>query len=344
VSECLIKAAFYRRLTPSSLNHAWLSYQKALKLIGSLPERVSVSRWVADALKNIQSWSFRTRSNERIINARKTVEQRLFNLRHGLTIDGRILPAIDWQTEGTDGLSITQRNVDHVMSTSNNDRAPVEMENAYLHSRERRLTIKKTIDMKGKQTDAAWLATISGLAATPITLELKAVDFDKNYPGHYQRQLKHVSISFVMTSSSGMDVENISAILTQVHSTTLVEPTEEGLGYLYNATKAPPEIKRDLRANQQIALSSQIADDGLGLGKDGWMYELVFHDGRYLPFEGTGAISRWELSFPDAEFARSLISADKKTALVKNIQIHLVYTAVDGGKEFTEKVKAIMPT
>lgn len=74
------------------------------------------------------------------------------------------------------------------------------------------------------------------------------------------------------------------------------------------------------------------------------MYELVFHDGRYLPFEGTGAISRWELSFPDAEFARSLISADKKTALVKNIQIHLVYTAVDGGKEFTEKVKAIMPT
>ena len=638
---------FYRQLTPSSLNHAWLSYQKALKLIGPLPERVSVSRWVAAALKDIQSWSFRTPINERIINARKTVEQRLFNLRHGLTIDGKILPAIDWQTESTDGPSITQRNVDHVMSTYNSDRAPVpafrfrqlapmaraaaqqlqdmgrhymklvedesntglsvllkeqeikfsefsvklqqeainsakaqsaalqssrqmaefrkdyythlievgrspieeaasglqwsaallqnvslppmivasvikalaptifgaavggnepssiidsgskaatiaakgskylaerlleesayerraaewafeqklaemdiqlldvqlkqtdvelkaavisldmaqadranlieahaymtsglailpvynwlvarqellyapaydavlslclsaeaawryeigdykstsfiktggwndtykgllageslmvdlqEMENAYLHSRERRLTIKKTIDMKGKQTDAAWLASLSGLATTPITLELKAVDFDKNYPGHYLRQLKHVSISFVMTSSSGMDLENISAILTQVDSTTLVEPTEEGLGYLYSATKAPPEIKRNLRANQQIALSSQVADDGLGLGKDGWMYELVFHDGRYLPFEGTGAISRWELSFPDAEFARSLISADKKTALVKNIQIHLVYTAVDGGKEFTEKVKAILPT
>ena len=118
-------AAFYRQLTPSSLNHAWLSYQKALKLIGPLPERISVSRWVADALKDLQSWSFRTPINERIINARKTVEQRLFNLRHGLTIDGRVLPAIDWQTDGTDGLSITQRNVDHVMSTHNSDRAPV---------------------------------------------------------------------------------------------------------------------------------------------------------------------------------------------------------------------------
>ncbi|OCX15882.1 Tc toxin subunit A [Pseudomonas graminis] len=632
---------FYRQLTPSSLNHAWLSYQKALKLIGPLPERASVSRWVADALKDIQRSAFRTPINERIINARKMVEQRLFNLRHGLTIDGKILPVMDWRTEGADALGIAQRNVDHMMSTYNSDRAPVpafrfrqlapmaraaaqqlqnmgryymklvedesntglavllkeqeikfsefsvklqqeainsvkaqsaalqysrqmaeyrkgyytnlidvgrsqmeeaatalmwtgsilqaqiapfsvgegiadsvpcifgmavggqkysgmisavislfdhasttcsftgeqlltesgyerraaewafeqklaemdtqlldlqikeadielkaavisldmaqadranlieahaymtsglailpvynwlvarqellyapaydavlslclsaeaawryeigdyksasfiktsgwndtykgllagesllvdlqEMENAYLQNKERRLTIKKTIDIKGEQNDIAWLAAIKNLATSPLTFDLKPAAFDKDYPGHYLRQLQHVSVSFVMAPGSGANLENISAILTQTDSTTLVEPTDEGLEYLYNATKAPPSIKRNLRAQQQIALSTGMADDGLGLGKDDWVYEMIFHDGRYLPFEGTGAISRWELSFPDPEFAKLLITADQKTVLVKNIQIHLVYTALDGGKAFADKVK-----
>ncbi|RZI54597.1 MAG: hypothetical protein EOP12_01985 [Pseudomonas sp.] len=65
----------------------------------------------------------------------------------------------------------------------------------------------------------------------------------------------------------------------------------------------------------------------------------MFHDGRYLPFEGTGAISRWQLSFPDEQFVKSLVNGDK--ALVKSIQLHMVYTAVDGGKDFTDKVKAL---
>jgi hypothetical protein len=44
-----------------------------------------------------------------------------------------------------------------------------------------------------------------------------------------------------------------------------------------------------MRASQQIALSSGMDDDG--------MFTLNFDDERYLPFEGTGAVSNWNLRF-----------------------------------------------
>ncbi|MEB0199272.1 neuraminidase-like domain-containing protein [Pseudomonas sp. 5S4] len=639
---------FYRQLTPGSLNHAWLCYQKALKLIGPLPERTSVSRWIPVTLNAVSNWIFRAPINERVTSARKTLERRLFNLRHGLTLDGKILPVMDWSKEGTDAFGFGQRGVGQLVSSYNSDRAQIpgyrfrqlipmaraavqqlqdmgrhymklmedefnttlsvllkqqeirisdftlklkqesinsfkakketlqlsrqvavsrkdfyanliqigrspmeeaatgliwtsavmksmsipfqiaagitegvvptiyglafggnkpyapmaktalaleisgeaskfvseqllveagyerraiewefelkqaeldiqsvdqqlkeanielnaatlsldeahaeranleeahvamttgftiipvynwlvarqellygpaydavlslclgveaawryeigdysspafiktsawadaykgmlagesllvdlqEMENAYTQRNERRLSIRKTIDVKGIQTAAEWLSTIKALTATPISFELKSVDFDKNYPGHYLRQLKHVSVSFVMNSDAGASLGNVSAILTQTDSTTLVEPDLEGAAYLYApVAKAPTCIKRNLRAQQQIALSSAVADDGLGLGKADWAYELLFHDGRYLPFEGTGAVSRWQLAFPDADFVKGLLAADGKTTLVNTIQIHLVYTALDGGKEFTDKVKTLLQT
>ncbi|MCF7533454.1 neuraminidase-like domain-containing protein [Pseudomonas petrae] len=633
---------FYRQLTPSTLNHAWLSYQKALKLIGPLPERTAVSRWVPVALNSLQDSAFRAPINERLTQVRKTVEHRLFNLRHGLTLDGKLLPIMDWRTEGADPFGFGQRGIGHLISSYNSDRMQVpayrfrqlipmaratvqqlqdmgryymklmedefnttlsvllkqqeirisdftlklqqeainsvkakkntlllgrqaavfrsdyytnlidvgrspmeeaatgliytaavlkgltapfsvgkgiadsfpcifgfsvggqenaaglsaaigvlhglsdiskfaseqllmesgyerranewkfelkqaeldiqsidlqvaetnvelnaatisldsaradrlnleeahvamttgftiipvynwlvarqellygpaydavlslclsaeaawryeigdynrpafiktsawvdsykgmlagesllvdlqEMENAHMQCNERRLTIKKTVDVKGTQTDEAWLATLKGLTNSPLVFDLKSADFDKNYPGHYLRQLKHVSVSFVMASEASDTMKEVSAILTQTDSTTLVEPAEDGAEYLYApATKPPASVKRNLRPQQQIALSSGAADDGLGFGPGDWVYELMFHDGRYLPFEGTGALSRWQLSFPDGEFVKSLVDGDK--ALVKSIQLHMVYTAVDGGKDFTDKVKTL---
>ena len=214
-----------------------------------------------------------------------------------------------------------------------------EMENAYLQSNERRLTIRKTINIWEAQTDTG-LKILKGLKSTPLTCDIKSADFDRSYPGHYLRQLKHVSVSFVMATEARDTMKEVSAILTQTDSTTLIEPVKDGAEYLYGlATKPPASVKRNLRAQQQIALSSGTADDGLGFGPGDWVYELMFHDGRYLPFEGTGAISRWQLSFPDEQFVRSLVNDDK--ALVKSIQLHMVYTAVDGGKEFTDTVKTL---
>jgi hypothetical protein len=219
-----------------------------------------------------------------------------------------------------------------------------EMENAYLQRNERRLTVKKTVTIWDATADKG-SEKLKAVNSTPLTSDIKSAEFDKNYPGPYLRQLKHVSVSFVMASDAGDTMKEVSAILTQTDSTTLLEPVAEGLAYFYptataNPVKPPVSVKRNQRAQQQIALSSLAADDGLGFGPGDWVYELMFHDGRYLPFEGTGAISRWQLSFPDEAFVKSLFNGDK--TLVKSIQLHLVYTAVDGGKDFTDQVKALL--
>jgi hypothetical protein len=62
----------------------------------------------------------------------------------------------------------------------------------------------------------------------------------------------------------------------------------------------------------------------------------MFHDGRYLPFEGTGAISQWQLVIPDVDLAQKMT-----IAVVKDIQINLVYTALSGDSEFTATVMGL---
>lgn len=210
-----------------------------------------------------------------------------------------------------------------------------EMENAYLLANERRLTIKKSISLKALLSTTSWVKAMEGLrGAKPLMFEFKASDFDRNYPGHYLRQLKHVSVSFVM--QTGATLDGMSAILTQVGNTTLIEPDKKGAEWLYQGGKElPGSIKRNLRAQQQIALSSLVAEDGLGYNPGEWVYELMFHDGRYLPFEGTGAISQWQLQIPDVEFATSLMTNNGSDTVVKDIQINLVYTALGADSDFT---------
>lgn len=92
---------YYRQLTLSTLNHAWLCYQQALKLIGPLPERAAVSRWTPVSLSDVNDERFRIPLNQRVIDVRKTLERRLYNLRHGLTLDGKALPnpISQWQLQ-----------------------------------------------------------------------------------------------------------------------------------------------------------------------------------------------------------------------------------------------------
>lgn len=205
-----------------------------------------------------------------------------------------------------------------------------EMENAYLLANERRLTIKKSFSLK-KLLGESWESSIKALPeSNALAFGLRASDFDKNYPGHYLRQLKHVSVSLVLNANKSLD--EVAAILTQTANTTLIEPNEDGIDYLKNGgEKIPPSIKRNLRAQQQIALSSQVQEDGLGYSPGEWVYELMFHDGRYLPFEGTGAISEWQLHIPDADIAKSLKDA------VEDIRINLVYTALPGNSTLVKK-------
>ncbi|MGI0486474.1 transposase family protein [Pantanalinema rosaneae CENA516] len=78
---------------------------------------------------------------------------------------------------------------------------------------------------------------------------------------------------------------------------------------------------------QSIATSTAQNDSGV--------FELNFRDERYLPFEGTGAISTWQLEIPTAfkQFDFNTIS---------DVIFHLKYTARDGGSSFRALVESTL--
>lgn len=75
--------------------------------------------------------------------------------------------------------------------------------------------------------------------------------------------------------------------------------------------------------SQEVALSSGIDDSGL--------FQLNFNDERYLPFEGTGAVSSWRLSMPKASNPFNFES-------ISDVIINLKYSAYDGGQTFATSV------
>ena len=69
---------------------------------------------------------------------------------------------------------------------------------------------------------------------------------------------------------------------------------------------------------------------------DDGLFELNFQDPRYLPFEGTGAVSTWRLSMP-----RSTNRFDFTT--ISDVIFKLRYTARDGGEGFRTRVAGLKP-
>ncbi|WP_296181156.1 neuraminidase-like domain-containing protein [Pseudomonas sp. UBA1879] len=226
----------------------------------------------------------------------------------------------------------------------------MQMESAFLSRHERRLEITKTLSLKallkdydpnaGLAPDAAtgWDAVLDTLRTQgEIDFELKSSTFDADYPGHYLRQLVRVSVSLPVVLKPYQDIH---ATLSQQTSTYLLKPQIGNVKYLYQQAGELPEggdddVRQDQlvinpRANQQIGLSTGVDDHG--------MFQLDFGDERYFPFEGTGAISRWTLSFPHHEAEDQQAMLDTLTDVI----LHIRYLAVDGGKAFAADVEKLV--
>ncbi|NEJ83557.1 hypothetical protein GR268_44670, partial [Rhizobium leguminosarum] len=149
-------------------------------------------------------------------------------------------------------------------------------------------------------------------------------DFDYDYPGHYCRQIKSLSLSFPALLGP---YQNVHATLTQTSNKTLLKADDKGVKYLLGVGKDQPDtsvLRVDVRANQQVALSQGLNDDGL--------FILNFEDPRYLPFEGTGAISSWLLEMPKSY---NPIEFDTITDVI----IRLQYTSLPGSTLFQKTVE-----
>jgi hypothetical protein len=143
-------------------------------------------------------------------------------------------------------------------------------------------------------------------------IELPEALFDIDFPGHYMRRVKSVSVSIpaVVGPYTG-----VNCTLTLLRDKTRVKnsPADD---YAEREGEEDDRFLTSWTRMQAIATSSAQNDSG--------MFELNFRDERYLPFEGAGVMSRWRIELP-----RDFRQFDYNT--IADVVLHIKYTAREGG-------------
>lgn len=194
-----------------------------------------------------------------------------------------------------------------------------QMEKTYLDANCREYELTKHFSMRSHFP----LAFLRLKATGYCEIEIPEWMFDLDYPGHYMRRIKNMTLTIpcVVGPYTGVHCR-----LTLLSSTTRIDPRladplsgccdgcTKGDGY--HALPDDTRIVKAYAATEAIATSSGQNDSG--------MFELNFHDERYLPFEFAGAVSRWRIELPpeNNQFDFDTLS---------DIIMHLNYTAREGG-------------
>lgn len=196
------------------------------------------------------------------------------------------------------------------------------MESAFVATDTRRFEITKAISLL--QIDP--LAFIKLKTDGVCEFDLGEALFDYDFPGHYCRQVKTIAVDLQIG-----DGVFLNATLTQMTSRVIMDPDPKAVAFLLAPSEtAPPAIRTNWKAQQQIALSSHTQYE-----TNSGVFELNFDGERFLPFEGTGAISRWRLELggpPGSYDLRNLT----------NVVITLKYTALQGGASFAASVRGLL--
>jgi len=206
----------------------------------------------------------------------------------------------------------------------------LQMDNAWLMRNSRSLNIIRSFSLREKLGEQAWSAFLSDLKTGPATFSFNEKDFDLDYPGHYLRQIASVSVSLPALIGP---YQNVRATLTQTGNSLVIKPDIEAIKYLKdNNSGSVANIKRNINSSQEIALSAGIDDNGT--------FILNPNDARYQPFEGTGAVSDWVLSFPNP----SSKAQQQVLSSLNDIVVTIRYTASNGGNNFADQVLKLWTT
>ena len=192
------------------------------------------------------------------------------------------------------------------------------MELSYMDENVRELEIAKHVSLAQSFPQLLFALVTTGTTTVSLPESL----FDLDYPGHYLRRLKTVSLTLPNISGP---YTSVNCTLTQ-QSSVIRKDTASSPSY---QTGTPPTVPQPsqlvvVSPTTQIVTSGGVNDAGL--------FELNFHDERYLPFEGTGAISTFTVNLP-------LASNPFDVGQLEDLVFHLKYTARDGGDAFRNVVK-----
>lgn len=240
--------------------------------------------------------------------------ERAFNFERGHTAR-RFIPAEIWD-ELHEGLQAGERL----------QLAVRHMEKAYYDENVREYELTKHISMRLHFP----MAFLQLRATGYCELEIPEWMFDLDYPGHYMRRIKNVTMTIPCVAGP---YTGVHCRLTMLSSKTRVDPRlvspphacchgerceDECCRNGYEAMPDDCRIVSMYGATEAIATSSGQNDSG--------MFELNFRDERYLPFEFSGAVSRCGIELP---LENNHFDMDTLSDLV----LHLNFTAREGGQQ-----------
>ena len=187
------------------------------------------------------------------------------------------------------------------------------MDAAYLEANSREFELSKRISLA--QLDPKALLSLKETGSCYVSLP-EAI-FDLDTPGHYFRRVRSLSVTVPCVAGPYTGV-NLTATL--LGSSVRVDPRVPDDG-AYGRGKSDTRFRDAAGPIESIVTSTGQDDAGL--------FEANLRDERYLPFEGAGAISEWQLSLP-----KRLRQFDYES--ITDVVLHLRYTARDGGQSLAD--------
>jgi hypothetical protein len=171
------------------------------------------------------------------------------------------------------------------------------LEQQYIEGHDRKLEIEQSFSLARFDPDALSRLKVEN----KCTFSIPEWFFDLTYPGHYRRRIKGVRLTIPCVVGP---YANIGATLRLVESSIRKDPQLDS------------RVRVPLRHLPVIAASTGQSDAGV--------FEFNFRDERYMPFEGAGVDSRWELTLPAAVKAFDY-------ATISDVILRISYTAVEDG-------------
>jgi Tc toxin complex TcA C-terminal TcB-binding domain len=149
--------------------------------------------------------------------------------------------------------------------------------------------------------------------------------FDLDYPGHYFRRIKSVSLSIPCVAGVNTTIAcTLRLLRNSVRVTTqLLGPG--AAGYPRRMKDGVPLDDPRFR-DEQVPVSAIATSSGQN---DSGLFELALKDERFLPFEGAGAVSRWSIELVKDEALRAF---DYDS--IADIVLHMRYTSREEGGAF----------
>jgi len=185
------------------------------------------------------------------------------------------------------------------------------MEMAYHNSNKRELELTRHVSLRQLDPLALLALRITGSCTVTVPEWL----YDRDRPGLYMRRIKTV----------GLSVPSVVGPYTSLNCTlALQSSTVRVSSQLANGAYARDTSQADDRFVDYFGSTDTIVTSGGS--NDSGMFETNLRDERFLPFEGAGAISTWNLSLP-----AQLRSFDYTT--ISDVILHIRYTARDGGDQ-----------